>query len=115
MRKTFTLGAGVLFLAALAFGDTFSGVLVDAQCAGQQKAAACNPTASTTAFAIQVSGGKTLKLDADGNKKAADALKVSNNGADRAKDPNSPDSQVMATIEGTQNGDEVKVDSIVVK
>jgi hypothetical protein len=66
-----------------------------------------------SAFAIQVSG-KTLKLDADGNKKATEALKESNNSADRAKDPNAPDSQVMATFQGTLNGDEIKVDTIEV-
>jgi hypothetical protein len=64
------------------------------------------------AFAIQVSG-KTLKLDAEGNNKAAQALKESNNTADRAKDPNASDA-VMATVEGTLKGDEIKVESIQV-
>jgi len=114
MKRTFTLGAALLFVSALAFGETFSGVLVDARCSAQQKDAACAPTSATTAFAIQVSGGKTYKLDAEGNAKAADAMKANSNSADRAKDPNSPDNKVMATVEGTQNGDEIKVDSIVV-
>lgn len=55
-----------------------------------------------------------LKLDANGNKKAAEALKQSNHSADRAKDPNASDNQVMASVQGTLNGDEIKVDSIEV-
>ena len=113
MRRIFTLGAALLFVSALAFAETYTGKLVDARCAEQQKDAACSPTASTAAFAIQVSG-KTLKLDADGNRKAAEALKESGNSADRAKDPNAQDSQVTATVQGTLNGDELKVDTIVV-
>jgi hypothetical protein len=113
MRRLFTLGASILFMSVLALAETYTGKLVDASCAQQQKNAACNPTTSTAAFAIQVSG-KTFKLDADGNKKAAEALKGSNNSADRAKDPNGSDSQVMATVQGTLTGDEIKVDSIEV-
>lgn len=114
MRRFFTLGASLLFVSALALAETYSGKLVDASCAQAQKDAACNPTATTAAFAIQDSSGKTLKLDADGNKKAAQALKDNNNSADRAADPNASANQVMATVEGTLNGDEIKVDSIKV-
>jgi thiamine biosynthesis lipoprotein ApbE len=59
--------------------EAHSGTTLYASCAGQQKTAACNPTAST-----------------DGNEKAAQALNDSNNSADRAKDPNAPSSRVMA-------------------
>jgi hypothetical protein len=114
MRRILTLGAALLFVSPALFAETYSGVLVDARCASQQKDAACAPTASTAAFAMQVSGGKTFKLDADGNKKAAQALRDSNSSADRAKDPSASDTQVMATIEGTLNGDEIKVDAIEV-
>jgi hypothetical protein len=113
MRRIPTLGAAVLFTSALAVAETYVGTLVDAACASQRKTA-CNPTASTTAFAVQISGGKTLRLDADGNKKAAQALKENNNNADRAKDPSAADSQVTATIQGSLNGDEIQVDSIEV-
>ncbi len=115
MRRILTLGAGVLFMSLMAFADTYSGALLDARCVDQQKdAATCNPTASTTAFALQVSG-KTLKLDADGNTKAAQALKESNSSADRAKDPAAANSQVMATVDGSLSGDQLKVDSIQIK
>lgn len=114
MRRILTLGAALLLASVWAFADTYSGALVDAACAQQQKGAACTPTASTQAFALQVSVGKILKLDADGNRKAADALKASNSSADRAKDPGAASTPVMATVEGTLNGDEIKVESIEV-
>lgn len=115
MRRFLTFSAAVLFMSAMAFGETFSGALLDANCASQQQqSATCNANASTTAFAIQVSG-KTLKLDSNGNKKAAEALKNSSNSADRAKDPNAPSAQVMATVEGTASGDVIQVDSIQVR
>jgi len=115
MRRILTLGTALLVVSAMAFAETYTGKLVDAGCAAQQqKDAACNPTTNTTAFAIQVSGGNMLKLDANGNAKAADALKQSNNSADRAKDPTAADNQVMATVKGTLNGDEIKVESIEV-
>lgn len=114
MRRFLKLGASALFLSALALAETYNGTLVDASCASQQKSAACNPTASTTAFAIQVSDGTTYNLDADGNKKAAQALNDSNSSADRAKDPNASTSRVMATVNGTLTGSTIKVDSIEV-
>jgi len=114
MLRVLTLSALLVFASALAFGETFSGKLVDAACTAQQKSATCTPTASTTLFATQVAGNKLLKLDAEGNRKAADALKENNNSADRAKDPNAP-AQVMATVDGTLNGDEIKVDTISIQ
>lgn len=114
MRRVLTLSAVLVLASAWAFAETFSGRLVDAACAAQQKNAACNPTANTASFALEVSG-KMLRLDADGNQKAADALKQSNSGADRAKDPNAANSQVTATVQGVLNGDEIKVEAIAVR
>jgi hypothetical protein len=114
MSRVFTLSAVLLFASVLAFGETFTGKLVDANCAAQQANAACTPTASTSSFALQVSG-KMLKLDAEGNQKAADALKASNSNADRAKDPNAAGTQVIAKVQGTLSGDEIKVETIEVQ
>ncbi|HLY15949.1 MAG TPA: hypothetical protein VKR61_01935 [Bryobacteraceae bacterium] len=113
MLRVLTLSAVLAFASTIAFAETFTGRLLDASCAAQQKGAACTPTASTTAFAIEASG-KILKLDSDGNKKAAEALKGSNSSADRAKDPSSPDAQVMAKVDGTLKGDEITVETIEV-
>ena len=114
MLKIITVGAVLVFGSALAFGETFNGRLVDANCtAEQQTSSSCAPTTSTTSFALQVAG-KTLRLDADGNRKAADALKATGSSADRAKEPNAS-SQVMAKVEGTLSGDEIKVDTVEIQ
>ena len=55
-----------------------------------------------------------MKLDAEGNSKAAAALRENQNGANRAKDPKAP-TEVTATVTGTMSGDEIKVESIQVK
>lgn len=112
MLRAFTLTAVLAFASVMAFAETFTGTLVDASCAAQQKTATCAPTASTASFGILVSG-KLMKLDAAGNQKAAAALKDSNSSADRAKDPNSP-TPVTAKVDGTLQGDEIKVDAIEV-
>jgi len=112
MRKALRVTAFVAFVSALAYAETWTGKLVDARC-DQQKNATCTPTASTSAFALQASG-KTMKLDAEGNQKAAAALKEHNSGADRAKDPNAPPLDVVVTISGAMSGDEIKVEAIQV-
>jgi len=103
----------LLFGAAIAFAGTWTGQLLDANCATHQTIAACAPTSSTTAFAVDVNG-KILKLDAEGNKKAAEAFKSYNSGAERAKEPNTQYSAVTATVEGTMKGNQIKVESIQV-
>jgi len=113
MRRVFTLSLFLVFASALALAETWTGKLVDAACADHQKNEACTPTAATTSFAI-VAADKMLKLDAEGNKKAIAALKTSNNGADRAKDPSAAP-EVTATVNGTLAGDQIKVESIEVR
>jgi len=111
MQRIMTLGLVLVFASALAFADSFTGRLVDANCAAQGANTTCAPTASTASFALEVSG-KMLKLDAEGNKKAAQALKDSNSSADRSKDPNGAASQVTAKVEGKLSGNEIQVDTI---
>ena len=56
--------------STLALAASFSGKLLDASCYDQQKkAASCDATSSTTAFAIEASG-MVYKLDSAGNSKA---------------------------------------------
>jgi hypothetical protein len=71
--------------------------LLDANYAARPTNAACAPTSSTAAFAVDING-KILKLDAEGNKKAAEAFKSHNSGAERAKEPNSQYSEVTAIL-----------------
>jgi hypothetical protein len=75
--------------------------------------ATCDPTSSTTAFAL-VASGKTFKLDDAGNAKAAEALK---NRADRAANPSTPQStSITAKVTGTKEGENaLKVEAIEVQ
>jgi|ERR1039458_5274415 hypothetical protein len=118
MRKVCTLSAMLVLASALAYAETWTGKLFDAGCVEQrkneQKMEACTPTSGTVSFAIQASG-KILKLDADGNRKAAEAWKEYNNSADRAKDPDAENDGAMATVEGTLSGDEIKVETIEIR
>ena len=73
-RVLFVLAFSAVF-SMLALAENWSGKLLDATCYDQQKkAASCDATSATTAFALDASG-TIYKLDADGNSKAADALK----------------------------------------
>jgi hypothetical protein len=110
MRRAFRLSAFLTIVSIAAFAETWSGRLVDATCADQQKTEACVPTASTTAFALDASG-KMLKLDPAGNAKASEALKGKDNNADRSKNP---DRGITATVKGTLTADVIQVESIVV-
>lgn len=115
MRAIFQTSALFVLLPGLALAETYTGVLIDAACAAQNKNARCNPTRSTTSFALIVAGKTltTLKLDASGNTKAAAALKESENSANRSQDPNAPPSgSVTAIVMGAVSGDTLRVDSI---
>ena len=114
MRRILTLCAFVAVFSALALAETWTGRLVDANCAAQQKAATtCDPTSSTTAFAIVVSG-QAYKFDDAGNTKAMEALKTR---ADRSSDPNKPATpQIAAKVTGTKDADgSLKVEAIEVQ
>jgi hypothetical protein len=118
--KTITKAVSVLFLGSvLCLAETWSGKVVDAACkdqaaapapAGQsaqpagQAANACEPTASTVAFGIELQDGKVLRLDTAGNAKAAEAMK-SNTGK----------SSLQATVTGSLDGQMVKVETIDIK
>ena len=104
-----TLAAG---FSALALADSFSGNLLDAGCYEKQKAAAsCEATATTTAFALDVSG-KVYKLDGAGNTKASAALK---NRADRADPGKTQSPIVMAKVDGMDKGGTIAVENIDVQ
>ena len=118
MRKICALGALVLFAAALQSAEIWTGQLFDANCVAQnrelQKYEECTPKADTASFELQVSG-RMLKLDADGDRKAAAAWKEYVNSADRVIDPDFKKKPLTAVIEGTANGDMLKVDSILLR
>jgi hypothetical protein len=113
MRRVLSILAFSAVFSMLALADSWSGRLIDAGCYNQQKKAdGCDATSATTAFALDVSG-KIFKLDAPGNAKASTALKSR---ADRAADPNKPQSnQVMAKVEGTEKSGTIAVENIDVQ
>ena len=118
--KTITKAASVLFLGSvLCLAETWSGKVVDAACKdqaatpapagqsaqpGRQAANACEPTASTVSFGIELSDGKVLKLDSTGNAKVVEAMKG-----------NTGKSSLQATVTGSLDGQTVKVESIDIK
>ena len=63
MKRVLASLGVLLFTAGLALAGTWTGRLLDANCATRQTSAPCAPTSSTTAFAVDVNG-KILKLDA---------------------------------------------------
>ncbi|MBZ5622952.1 MAG: hypothetical protein LAQ69_30095 [Acidobacteriia bacterium] len=114
MRRILTLSAFVAVFSMLALAESWTGRLIDASCYDQQKSATtCDPTSSTTMFAL-VASGKTFKFDAAGNTKAAEALKSR---ADRSANPNTPPSTTIAAkVTGTKDGDDtLKVEAIEVQ
>jgi hypothetical protein len=110
--KTIAKAVSVLCLGSLlCLAETWSGKVVDAACKDQAAAApapapvnACEPTASTVAFGIELSDGKVLKLDSAGNTKAAEAMKN-----------NAGKSSLQATVTGSMDGQTVKVETIDIK
>jgi hypothetical protein len=113
MARILTLCALAAAFAALALAETWNGRLVDATCYEQQKGAAtCNPTSTTTSFALLTST-QVLRLDDNGNAKAAAAIR---DRAERSADPNQMQtSECTAKIMGTKSGDVLNVEKIDVK
>ncbi|HEY1341300.1 MAG TPA: hypothetical protein VGF59_27510 [Bryobacteraceae bacterium] len=111
MRRIVMLSVCVAAFAALGMAESWSGRLVDANCAAQKadsKNPSCDANVSTTAFAVDVSG-KLYKFDDAGNSKAMQALKSR---ADREKEPNAPATPMKVTVTGTKEGEIIKVDKV---
>jgi archaellin len=114
MRRSVTLIALLTVFSVMMFAKSFEGRLIDATCYDQQKSAAtCDPTSTTTAFALLVSN-QAYSLDAEGNAKAGDALRSR---ADRSANPNAPTStRVTAKISGTVGANNIlKVDTVTIQ
>jgi hypothetical protein len=120
MRRILTVCAVAAIFSALALAETFTGRLIDASCYEQQKSAStCEPTASTTSFALDVAG-KVYMFDANGNTKAAEAWKARAGGNERggggAEGSAQRSARVMAKVSGTKDGDNtITVDTIEIR
>jgi hypothetical protein len=116
--------ATVLCLGSmLCLAETWTGKLVDANCKDQSKEGAapsspstpsktemsstCAPTRSTTAYGVEMSDGRVLKLDSTGNAKASEAMKANARSASGSKS-----GAVVVTVTGSLDGHTVKVDTI---
>jgi hypothetical protein len=116
MKTIAKLGLAFGAFAAMSYGETWSGKLLDADCVERTRQdpdrnskttgnpPTCIASTSTGAFALQTSDGKVYKLDAAGNSKAATALRGN-------PDNKSPE----ADVSGAMEGQILKVDSISVK
>ena len=104
--------AGATVLSTAAYAESWAGKLVDASCYDQQKKVeTCAATSKTSSFALEA-GGAVLKLDQNGNTKAAAALK---NRADSSEPGKAQSSTVMAKVEGTQQNGVITVTNIEVQ
>jgi hypothetical protein len=111
------LGALLLSASAMSSAELWIGQLFDGNCVGRhselEKYQDCIPAGGTVSFTLQASG-RMLKLDAAGNRKAAQAWKQYVDQS-RLVDPDLKTKPVTAVVEGTANGDEIKVDSILLR
>jgi len=113
MRRVITLIACVAACSVFAFAEDFQGRLVDASCTDAQQLEKCQPSANTTAYAVEV-GGKIYKLDDAGNGKVTQALKSR---ADRSanSDQSAKSTPINVKVTGTKEGDTIKADSVDVQ
>jgi hypothetical protein len=111
MRRFLTLTTIIGLFAALGMADMFNGKLIDATCLDKPNPtlATCQPSASTSTFALVDDSQKIYKLDEQGNTKAVEALKA------RPEQPSGKTDVVLAKITGTTNGTIVTVETIEVK
>jgi hypothetical protein len=112
MKRISLIAVTLCAAAAMSFGANWNAKLLDASCvsSGPQRTStqkldkACAPTSATTNFAIQANG-KTYMLDEKGNEMTAAAFKNGNIKPDN-------DGDVHVTVNGTAQGNTIKVDSV---
>ncbi len=118
MRKIYALSALLFFAIALPSAEMWPGQLFDADCVQRhreiQKYEECTPAERTATFMLQTSG-RMLKLDMNGDKKAAAAWREYMSSADRSIDPDAKSRALTAVIQGTVNEDQINVDNILLR
>jgi hypothetical protein len=104
MRMQFRLTATLVFCAAAALAETWSGTLVDVMCKGNDLAThtrQCAIKCSKSGYGLVNAEGKFVKFDEAGNAKALAAL----NASTKEKD-------LKVKVTGTMDGDVIQVESI---
>ena len=117
-KKPMLLAVLVYLSSTIGLAETWSGTLVDSRCWGfaenntkdvsiyvdrdrNMEIRSCSPTAKTKSFAVVLPDGLTLKLDAEGNAKAADLIQKVGK-----------ESPVTVGVTGEKNRNTIKADSI---
>ena len=103
MKKLLLLSA---VFSAASFAATFDGTIMDGMCAGAKKdpathTAKCSMACSKSGYGLMTADGKYVKFDEAGNAKTLAALK------DTAKKDD-----LKATVNGTMDGDTLKVETV---
>lgn len=93
-----------LLVSAAAFGESWTGTIVDTSCKSKDLAShgkACLMSCAKSGLGIVLSDGKFVKFDEEGNVKAIAALKAS-----------SKDKDLKGKVTGKMDGDVLKVESV---
>ncbi len=103
MKKLFILS---MAFSAASFAATFNGTIMDGMCADAKKdpathTAKCAMACAKSGYGLMTSDGKYIKFDEAGNAKALAALKDTSKKAD-----------LKATVNGTMDGDTLKVETV---
>jgi hypothetical protein len=94
----------VLFTAALASAETFSGTVVDVMCKGKDLAGhtrTCALECAKSGFGLVQADGRFLKFDESGNARTLAAIKKS-----------SKEKDLKMKVTGTLDGDLIKVQAV---
>ncbi len=94
----------LLFVAPLAFAESFSGTVVDVMCKAKDLAGhtrECAVTCAKSGFGLVTADGKFLKFDEQGNVRTLAALKKS-----------AKDKDLKVKVTGAMAGDVLKVEAI---
>jgi hypothetical protein len=117
-KKPVVLAVLACLAPALGLAEAWSGTLVDSRCWGfaenntkdvsiyvdrdrNLEISSCSPTAKTKSFAVVLSDGLTLKLDAAGDAKAAELVQQTGKA-----------SPITVGVTGEKNRNTIKADSI---
>jgi hypothetical protein len=117
-KKPMVLAVLMCLSSTLGLAETWSGTLVDSKCWGfaenntkdtsiyvdrdkNMEIRSCSPTAKTKSFAVVLPDGPNVKLDVEGNAKAAELIQK----AGKA-------SPITVSVTGETNRNTIKVDSI---
>ena len=104
MKKILVVG---VFCAAAAYGETWTGTLVDVMCKNRDLAghtAKCAVSCAKSGFGVVLADGKCVKLDETGNSRALAALKAT-----------SKEKDLKVTVSGALKDDTIEVASLELK